>query len=150
MLWIWSYPLNIKEFFIKLVVPKKLAKSLKTICKELHFYCICRLWGAGFIKKNSFTIVSQGCCKTCVPLILHRNFFIKDFFNKRTCGFGHIYIYIYLRKTIFFVQCYECIRCHINSLYKLTCPNSKNVTSFLFENQYVIIYQVVVSSFFLS
>ena len=48
MLWIWSYPLSKKEFFVKLAVPKKQAKSLKTICDKLCFYCICRLWSWNF------------------------------------------------------------------------------------------------------
>ena len=68
ILWIWSYPLTKKEFFLKLAVPKKLAKSLKTIWKELHFYCICSsLKNWNFLKHNSFTSISQGFTKTRIP-----------------------------------------------------------------------------------
>ena len=51
MLWIWSYPVRKKELFLKLAVPKKLAKSLKAIYKELRFYCICDLQSLIVIKK---------------------------------------------------------------------------------------------------
>ena len=42
MLWIWSYPVSKNELFLKLAVPKKQAKPLKTIWKKLRFHCICR------------------------------------------------------------------------------------------------------------
>ena len=91
MLCMWSYPLRKKEFFLKLAVPKNLAKSLKTNCEKLHFYCICKLWVSNFIKKNPFTSISEELCKTCVTLTLDRNlhctkmkFFIKDSSVKET------------------------------------------------------------------
>ena len=56
MLRTWSYPKRKDELFLKLAVPKKQAKSLKTICEELHFYCICRLHGWNFIKKQVFKV----------------------------------------------------------------------------------------------
>ena len=34
-------PLSKKELFLKLAVPKKLVKCLKTVCEKLCFYCIC-------------------------------------------------------------------------------------------------------------
>ena len=33
MLWIWSYPVSKKEWFLKLAVPIMQAKFLKTICE---------------------------------------------------------------------------------------------------------------------
>ena len=88
-----------KGALLKLGVPTKLAKPLKTICVKLRFYCICRLWGSNFIKKKPFPVVSpKGFAKLAYPLHYAETFtaqklkfFIKDFFSKRNCGFSHIY-----------------------------------------------------------
>ena len=57
MLWIWFYPVSKKELLLKLAAPKKLAKSLKTICEKLRFFAGCRT-------EILFTCVSQGFSKT--------------------------------------------------------------------------------------
>ena len=94
MLWIWFYPLSKKEFFLKLAVPKNLAKSLKTICDRLRFYYNCRLRGSNFIKKNSFTSIHEGFAKLAYPLHYTKTyttqkmkFFPNDFFSKINYGF---------------------------------------------------------------
>ena len=43
MLWIWPYPVSKKELFLKLALPNKQIKLLKTIRSELGFYCNCKL-----------------------------------------------------------------------------------------------------------
>ena len=85
----WPYPLSKKEFFLKLGVPKKLAKSLKTICEELRFYCICRLLVSN-IKKTFSLVFPKGFGKPVYPLhytetytTQKMKFFTKDFFRKR-------------------------------------------------------------------
>ena len=62
MLWIGSV------LSLKLAVPKKLAKSLKTICDKLRFYCICRLWGSHSIKKRLSLVFLIGFAKLAYPL----------------------------------------------------------------------------------
>ena len=65
MLWIWSKIK--KELFLKSVVPEKQAKSLKTICKELRFCCICRLQAAVvkfYLTKTISQIFLNGLNKT--------------------------------------------------------------------------------------
>ena len=99
MLWIWSYPLSKKAFFLKLVVPKKLAKHLKTICDKLRFYCIFTLCcGLKLIKKPLSLEFPKGFAKLTYHLhytetytAQKTKFFIKDLFSKRNCGFGHVY-----------------------------------------------------------
>ena len=74
-----------------------MAKSLKTISDKLHFYCICRLWGSSFIEKTFSLVFPKGFAKPTYPLhytetctAQKMKFFLKDFFSKIHCGFGHI------------------------------------------------------------
>ena len=43
MLWIWSCPVSTKELFLKIAVPKRQTKSLKSNCEVVSFYYICKL-----------------------------------------------------------------------------------------------------------
>ena len=144
MLWIWCYPLSKKEFFLKLAVPKKLGKSLKTICKKLRFYCICRLRRSNFIKKTLSLVFPKGWQNLRTPyttqkLTMHK----KWSFSLRISSVKETSDLVIFTEEIL-AQCYERIRHHINSLYKLKFPLvqiSNNFTSLLCENQYAIIYQ---------
>ena len=51
---IWSYTVSKRGLFLKLAASKNQAKYLKAIYEELRFYCICRLQGKNFIKKQLF------------------------------------------------------------------------------------------------
>ena len=44
MLWIWSSRVTTKELFLKIAAPKRQAKSLKSTCKEVSPYYICKLY----------------------------------------------------------------------------------------------------------
>ena len=44
MLWIWSCPVSTKELFLKIAVPKRQTKSLKSNCEVVSFYFICKLY----------------------------------------------------------------------------------------------------------
>ena len=68
MLWLWSYPLSKKDFFLKLAVPKKPEKSLKIICDKRPFYCSCRPWGSNFIKNTLSLVFAKGFAKRVYPL----------------------------------------------------------------------------------
>ena len=87
---ILSYPVNKKELFLKLTAPKKYAKSLKNFCEELHFYCITCCTTEILSKSNSFTSISQGYSKTCIPALCMWN--IKKPNNRSLDIFVIIYI----------------------------------------------------------
>ena len=68
MLWIWSCPVSTKELFLKIAVPKRQTKFLKSTCEVVSFYYICKLYTLNLLR----TIFSQA--------------FLKDF-AKITCDF---------------------------------------------------------------
>ena len=108
-------PLSKKELFLKLAVPKKLVRCLKTVCEKFCFYCICII-GLKLYLKNSLYIIKfqehlflgtlpSGCfnlyTSECYTKKIKENpkiintapkmkVFMKDFFSKRNCGFDHI------------------------------------------------------------
>ena len=68
ILWIWSCPVSTKELFLKIAVPEKQTKSLKSTCEVVSFYYIFKLYTLNLLR----TIFSQA--------------FLKDF-AKITCDF---------------------------------------------------------------
>ena len=51
MLWIWSCPVSTKELFLKIAVPKRQTKSLKSACEVVNFYYVCKLYASqAFLK----------------------------------------------------------------------------------------------------
>ena len=44
MLWTFSFPVNTKEWFLKMTVPKKQTKPLKSTCVVVSFYYIWKLY----------------------------------------------------------------------------------------------------------
>ena len=71
MLWIWSCPVSTKELFLKIAVPKRQTKSLKSNCEVVTFYYICKL----YIWNWLWTIFSQAFLKNFAKA------FLKDFAN---------------------------------------------------------------------
>ena len=50
MLWIWSCPVSTKELFLKIAVPKRQTKSLKSNCEVVSFYYICKLYAWNLLR----------------------------------------------------------------------------------------------------
>ena len=68
MLWIWFCPVSTKELLLKIAVPKRWTKSLKSTCEVVSFYYVCKLYNWNSLR----TILSQA--------------FLNDF-AKTTCDF---------------------------------------------------------------
>ena len=59
MLWIWTCPVITKELFLKIAVPKRQTKCLKTTCEVVSFCYIYKLYTWNLLK----TILSQAFLK---------------------------------------------------------------------------------------
>ena len=69
MLWIWFCPISTRELLLKIAVPKRQTKSMKSNCKVVSFYYVCKLYTWNWLRTN----FSQA---------LHKDFakaFLKDF-----------------------------------------------------------------------
>ena len=64
MLWIWSYSVTRKELLLKLAVPKKQTKSLKTMCDKLIAFAGCR--DEILLKITLSQNIFRGFSKTCI------------------------------------------------------------------------------------
>ena len=85
MLWIWSCPVSTKELFLKIAVPKRQTKSLKSNCEVVSFYYICKLYTWNLLS----TIFSQ--------------VFLKDFAKAFLKGFADFPLYGILKNLINYV-----------------------------------------------
>ena len=52
MLWIWSFPVSTEKLFLKIAVPKRQTKPLKSICEVVSFYYIRKPYNSNLLETN--------------------------------------------------------------------------------------------------